>query len=556
MLKSLHIENIAVIEKTDVEFSGGFTALTGETGAGKSIIIDSINAVLGERTSKELIRSGCDKASVTAYFCDVSDKVKDKLDGFGIYLDCDELIIKRTLTESKSSCKINGQNAPAFVLKEIAPYLINIHGQHDSQTLLNPDMHYIYIDLLAKNEQIIADYKASFTAMLKTRKAVKQYENSKNEAERKKEILSYQINELEAARVTVGEIEQLKQRKEEILNSKKIVDSLQISNSALSGDGEEFSGACDLVEKSAEELMKIAGISEEFSLLADKIENLKYELEDIRNSIETYLENSDVDENELQNIENRLDIYYNFKQKYGETEEEMLEFLKKAKQELSDLENAEESAVEEQLLLPRQIEEVKQKGAVLTESRKKAAEKFEKEIKEQLNYLDMPNVVIKVNFEKSPYSSLGADKIEFLISTNPGELLKPLSKIASGGEMSRIMLSIKNVLSGADIVPTLIFDEIDTGISGNAAAKVADRLKAVSNGKQVICVTHLAQIAAKADTQLKIEKNIENDRAVTTVTTLDYDGRKYELARIIGSSITDASLAAAEEMLNINCNIK
>lgn len=550
MLKSLHIENIAVIEKTDVEFSGGFTALTGETGAGKSIIIDSINAVLGERTSKELIRNGCDKASVTAYFCDVSDKVKETLENFGIEADGDELIIKRTLTEAKSSCKINGQNAPAFVLKDIAPYLINIHGQHDSQTLLNPDMHYIYIDLLAKNAQIIDDYKASFSAMLKTRKAVKQYESSRSESERKKEILSYQINELEAAGITVGEIERLKQRKEEILNFKKIADSLQIADTALSGDGEEFSGACDLVEKSAGELVKIADISEEFSVLADKLENLKYELEDVKDNVKTYLENSDIDENKLQNIENRLDIYYNFKQKYGETEEEMLEFLKNAKEELFALENADESAIEEQLLLPKQIEEVKQKGAVLTQSRKKAAEIFEKEIKEQLDFLDMPNVVIKVDFEKSPYSSLGADKIEFLISTNPGEPLKPLSKIASGGEMSRIMLSIKNVLSNADIVPTLIFDEIDTGISGNAAAKVADRLKAVSNGKQVICVTHLAQIAAKADTQLKIEKNIENDRAVTTVTTLDYDGRKHELARIIGSSITDASLAAAEEMLN------
>lgn len=550
MLQSLHIENIAVIEKTDVEFSGGFTALTGETGAGKSIIIDSINAVLGERTSKELIRNGCDKASVTALFGDISKKVKEKLDDFGIDLSGDELIIKRTLTESKSSCKINGQNAPAFVLKEIAPYLINIHGQHDSQTLLNPDMHYIYIDLLAKNEQIIADYKSSFSAMLKTRKAVKQYETNKSENERKKEILAYQINELEAAEIQVDEIERLKQRKEEILNSKKIMDSLQIANNSLSGDNDELLGAWELIEKASEELLKIAAFSEEYSALADKLENLKYELEDVKYNVENYLESADIDENELENIENRLDIYYSFKGKYGETEVEMLKFLKNAKEDLAVLEETEETAIEEQLLLPKQIEEVKQKGAVLTESRKKAAEKFEKEIKEQLEFLDMPNVVIKVDFQKSPYSSLGADKIEFLISTNPGEPLKPLSKIASGGEMSRIMLSIKNVLSNADIVPTLIFDEIDTGISGNAAAKVADRLKAVSKGKQVICVTHLAQIAAKADVQLKIEKNIENDRAVTTVTTLDYDGRRQELARIIGSAVTDASLATAEEMLN------
>lgn len=550
MLQSLHIENIAVIEKTDVEFSDGFTALTGETGAGKSIIIDSINAVLGERTSKELIRNGCDKASVTAVFSDISHEAKEKLDGFGIDLSSDELIIKRTLTESKSSCKINGQNAPAFVLKEIAPYLINIHGQHDSQSLLNPDMHYIYLDLLSKNEQIIQDYKASFSAMLKTRRAVKQFENNKGEVERRKEILNYQINELEAAGIQVGEIERLKQRKEEILNSKKIMDSLQVANNSISGDNDELFGAWELIEKASEELVKIAAFSEEYSALADKLENLKYDLEDVKDSVENYLESADIDENELENIENRLDIYYSFKGKYGENEAEMLEFLKNAKEELAVLENAEETAIEELVLLPQQIEEVKQKGAVITESRKKSAEKFEKEIKEQLEFLDMPHVVIKVDFQKSPYSSLGSDKIEFLISTNPGEPLKPLSKIASGGEMSRIMLSIKNVLSNADIVPTLIFDEIDTGISGNAAAKVADRLKAVSKGKQVICVTHLAQIAAKADVQLKIEKNIENDRAVTTVTSLDYDGRKRELARIIGSAVTDASLATAEEMLN------
>ena len=550
MLSSLHIENIAVIEKTDVEFSNGFTALTGETGAGKSIIIDSINAVLGERTSKELIRSGCDKGSVTAVFEGVSKEVKETLLSFGIKVEEDSLIITRILTESKSSCKINGQNAPAFVLKEIAPYLIDIHGQHDSQTLLNPDKHYLYIDLLAKNEGVIEDYKTSFAKMLKTRKAVKQFENNVYENERKKEILGYQINELEAAGISVGEIDKLKQRREEILNSKKIIDSLKTANNSLSGGGEDFLGAYDLLSKSADATLKIASFSKEYSDLADKLENLKYELEDVKESIESALDGAEFSQTELENIENRLDIYSSFKSKYGENEEKMLEFLSNAKMELEELNNAQENAIEEKMLLPLQIEEVKEKGTLITNSRKKAAEKFEKEVKEQLLFLNMSNVEIKVDFKSAPYSTLGADKIEFLISTNPGEPLKPLSKIASGGEMSRIMLSIKNVLSNADIVPTLIFDEIDTGISGNAAAKVASRLKAVSDGKQVICVTHLAQIAAKADTQLKIEKNIENDRAVTTVTTLDYDGRVNELARIIGSEVTETSIMAAREMLN------
>ena len=549
MLDSLHIENIAVIEKTDVEFSNGFTVLTGETGAGKSIIIDSINAILGERTSKELIRNGCDKASVTAVFSNVSKEVINKLNDFGIEVENNELIIKRTLTDSKSSCKINGQNAPAFTLREIAQYLINIHGQHDSQTLLNPDMHYIYIDLLADNKQILNDYVETFSKMLKTRKKVKQFEQFSAENERKKEILAYQINELENAGIQVGESDELKRRKEEILNSKKIADSLHIAENSISGIDDEVLGGYELVEKAAGEMIKISNFSENFSKTADKLDEIRYALEDIKENIEEFIENNEVDENELEVIESRLDTYFMFKSKYGETEEEMLEFLKNAKTELEQLENNEEVALEEQLLLPKQIEEVKEKGLKLTQSRINAAKQFEVQVKEQLEYLDMKNVVISVDIKKSAYSMLGADKIEFLISTNPGEPLKPLSKIASGGEMSRIMLSIKNVLSNADIVPTLIFDEIDTGISGNAAAKVANRLKAVSSGKQVICVTHLAQIAAKADTHLKIEKNIVDNRAVTTVSTLDFDGKKNELARIIGSNITEASLAAAEEML-------
>ncbi len=550
MLKSLHIENIAVIEKANVEFDNGFTALTGETGAGKSIIIDSINAVLGERTSKELIRNGSPSACVTAYFDEVSKVVLEKLNEFGIEVDENELIIKRTLTETKSSCKINGQNAPAFVLKEIAPYLINIHGQHDSQTLLNPDLHYSFIDALAKNQDLIESYQLIFSSMLKTRKAVKQYESSKAENESKKEILKYQINELEAANVTVGEIEKLKKRKEEVLNSKKIADNLLVAFNSICGDGDEVLGAYDLISKSSESIVKIANFSEDLSKLADKLENLKYEFEDVKTTVENALSNQDVDANELDFIEERLDMYFGFKSKYGETEEDILAFLEKAKQKLIELENVEENAIEEQLLLPKQIEEVKVAGERLTKSRQTAAKQFEIEVKKQLDYLDMPNVKIAVNIEKSPYSTLGADKVEFLISTNPGEPLKPLSKIASGGEMSRIMLSIKNVLANADIVPTLIFDEIDTGISGKAASKVANRLKSVSEGKQVVCVTHLAQIAAKADTQLKIEKNIENDRAVTSVTKLDYNGRVEELARIIGSEITESTIATAEELLN------
>lgn len=550
MLDSLHIENIAVIEKTDVEFSQGFTVLTGETGAGKSIIIDSINAVLGERTSKELIRTGCDNASVTAVFSYVPKKVLEILDGYGIKTENNAIIITKKLSETKSSCKINGQNAPAFVLKEIAPYLIDIHGQHDSQMLLNPDMHYVYIDLLAKNSDILEDYRQAFSKMLKTRKSVKKHEQEKEETERRKEILGYQINELESFDIKIGEIDELKQKREEFLNAKKIADSLSLANRYLSGDNDEAQGAADLFSAAADEILKTAEFSKDLSETADKADSLRYEIEDIKQTIEDYLENFQVDENEFELIESRLDSYISFKSKYGETEQQMLDFLQNAKSELAGLELLGENAIIEQELLPKQIEEVKEKGRILTESRKKAAKFFAANTCEQLKYLDMPDVKIDVSIEKCPYSSLGADKVEFLISTNPGEPLKPLSKIASGGEMSRIMLSIKNVLSNADIVPTLIFDEIDTGISGSAAAKVAYKLKAVSSGKQVICVTHLAQIAAKADTHLKIEKLISGGRAFTNVRTLDFEGKKRELARIIGSAVTPASLAAAEEMLN------
>ncbi len=550
MLDSLHIENIAVIEKTDVEFSQGFTVLTGETGAGKSIIIDSINAVLGERTSKELIRTGCDNASVTAVFSCIPSIVFEKLKSYGIDDDNDTLIITRKITETKSSCKINGQNTPAFVLKEIAPYLIDIHGQHDSQMLLNPDMHYIYIDLLAKNGDILEDYRQAFSTMLKTRKSVKKHEQEKEQTERRKEILQYQINELETFGVAIGEIDELKQKRDEFLNAKKIADALITASRCLGGDNDEIQGSYNLFSIAADEILKIAEFSESLSETADKVDSLRYEIEDIKQTVEDYLENFEVDEKEFETLENRLDTYNSFRIKYGENEQEMLAFLKNAKDELENLEELGENAIAEQELLPKQIEEVKEKGKVLSESRKKAAKYFASNTCEQLKYLDMPDVKIEVSIEKCPYSSLGADKVEFLISTNPGEPLKPLSKIASGGEMSRIMLSIKNVLSNADIVPTLIFDEIDTGISGSAAAKVAYKLKTVSKGKQVICVTHLAQIAAKANTHLKIEKLISSGRASTNVRPLDFEGRKRELARIIGSAITPASLATAEEMLN------
>lgn len=549
MLESLHIENIAVIEKADVDFSSGFTVLTGETGAGKSIIIDSINAVLGERTSKELIRTGCDTASVTACFSGVHKSAKDKLSEYGIDLESDEIIITRKLDLTKSSLKINGITTPAFVAKEIAPFLLNIHGQHDSQMLLNPDMHYVYIDLLAQNEALLQDYRESFSAMLKTRKAVKEFEKTVDAKTARKEILQYQINELESAGITVGEIEQLKQQKVLAQNTKKIADALNKATVLANGVSEEVDGAKELFMRVANSVMSVASYSKELETLADKLDSLSYEIESAFDEIESAKDNFDIDKNEIDNIEARLDMYASFSAKYGKTEGDMLDYLANAKVELEVLENEKLQSLSEQELLPKLVETVKKKGLALTKSREKAAKEFSQAVAGELEYLDMPSVKICAQITPCAYSSLGADKIEFLISTNPGEPLKPLAKIASGGEMSRIMLSIKNVLTKADIVPTLIFDEIDSGISGLAATKVANKLKSVSSGKQVICVTHLAQIAAKADVQLKIKKNIQNDRAVTSVIELDFDGRVNELARIIGSEITDSTKAAAKEML-------
>ena len=549
MLVCLHIENIAVIEKADVEFDKGFSVLTGETGAGKSILIDSINAVLGERTSKELIRTGCEKAVVSASFCNISSAVKSKLSELGFDLEDDELIISRILTESKSSAKINGQPATAAIIREIAPMLVDIHGQHDSQALLMQEKHYTYIDSLAKNSDILNQYAVAFKAMQSTRKQIKKLTESLEDKEKRIELLEFQINELEKADIKVGERQKLTERRDVINNMQSITDALYAAHIALCGDDAELQGAVSLAISASEQLTAISNIWNNSAEVNDQLSNAVSLLQDVKSGIDKLLSDIDFNKDELQSVEERLDMYYRLSLKYGADEQQMLNFLQDCKNELKTIVTSDEEIVKLSELLQQQVSEVKRLGAKLTDSRKAAGEFFAKEVAAQLEYLNMPSVKIIVDITDCAYSLLGANRVEFLISTNPGEPPKPLSKIASGGEMSRIMLAIKNVLAHNDPVDTLIFDEIDTGISGKAAQKVGYKLKQTADGKQVICVTHLAQIAALADTHLLIEKNIESGRATTTITPLDYNGRRYELARIIGSDVTDSTLKSAEEML-------
>lgn len=548
MLQQLHIENIAVIARADVTFDRGFCVLTGETGAGKSILIDSINAVLGERTSRELIRTGCDRGSVTAVFTGLSQQCVDKLHELLLPVE-DQLVITRVLTSAKSAGQINGVPATASMIRQLAPYLVNIHGQHDSQALLNADKHYIYIDALAKNSALLAEYQAAFSEMQAVRRQVKTLSETMEERIRRRELLQFQVQELSAAQIRPGEQAALQRRRTEILSAQQIADGLHAALAALAGADDEHGGALELCGAAAAQLEQIAPVSQAASSLRNMLGDAADRLEEVKDGLQQALDSAGFDPGELKQIEERLDVYYRFSDKYGQTEEQMLQYLENAQRELEQLSVSEEQLQTLGQTLQQRVEQVKKLGAELTRSRRQAADRFCADVERQLQFLDMPGVRLCVEIGQAPYSRLGADRVEFLISTNPGEPPKPLTKIASGGEMSRIMLAIKNVLSADDPVGTLIFDEIDAGISGRAASKVGRKLKETAQHRQVICVTHLAQIAALADLHLLIEKQVEQERAVTKITPLDFDGRKRELARIIGSQVTQASLQAAEELL-------
>lgn len=549
MIKSLHIENIAVIEKTDIDFDKGFNVLTGETGAGKSIIIDAINAVLGDRTSKDLIRAGCDKALVSALFCDLSEQSKKQLAESGFEPDSDgNLLITRALTLSGGSIKINGRPATAGVLKEVSKNLINIHGQHDNQKLLNPDNYYIYLDMIAENQKQLKDYYDEFKHFNAVRRELNANETDEGEKLRRIEILKYQINELEQADITVGEIDDIKSNLAVVENYEKTVSAL--ASAAVCIDGEENSdGALSLI-KNAQNYIESTK-NDRLLNLSDKLEEVLANLEDVGFEIRSFINNTEYSELDADKLRERLDTLRRLMLKYGGDEQKMLRFLENARAELDKIVCSDKRIEELSAELDASTERLIAFGEKLTDTRVKAAESFSAQVSEVLNLLDMPNVRFEINVNRDKYTRHGCDEVEFLISANAGESVKPLNKIASGGELSRIMLAIKSVLADKDDVDTLIFDEIDTGISGRAADKVGLQLQKVSKSRQVICVTHLAQIAAYAENHLLIEKSVSNDRTYTNVNSLEYEKRIHEIARIMsGSDITENLYNSAKELLD------
>ncbi len=546
MLKFLHIENIAVIERTDIEFKSGFNVLTGETGAGKSILIDAINAVLGERVSKELIRNGCDNALVSAVFCDFDAQTLEKLNEYDISPDEDgNLLITRKLSlNGKGLIKANGMPITATVLRDIAQCLINIHGQHDNQALLVPENHLSYIDAIADNGDLIVDYYSEFKNLNAIRKELRELEMDEDEKARKLDILNYQINEIEAAGIKVGEIAELKNQLKIAESYEKTFKALTNAEYYLCGD-DNTDGVLSSLRNAEKQLI----ISEAVS--TEKLNEALSLLEDLRFEIGSFLNNSEYSQLNPDEINQRLDYITRIVLKYGGSEEVAIEFLVNASRELESIQMSDKRIIELSDLLDISTAKLVDLGEKLSDNRKAAAQSFEKQVCDVLKELNMPNVKFAVDFQKSKYTKIGCDAVEFVISANAGENLKPLHKIASGGELSRVMLAIKSVLLDKDPVGTMIFDEIDTGISGYAADKVAQQLRYVSKARQVICVTHLAQIAAVANEHLLIVKSTENGRTYTNVSSLDYKQKIYEIARIMsGTDITENLYNSAKELID------
>lgn len=557
MLATLNIRNIAVIEKAAIDFSDGFICLTGETGAGKSIIIDSINAVMGEKTSRELIRTGADTAMVSALFTNISKDTAYLLSELGLPTEDDgSLLLQRTIKKDGGNvCKINGAAATLSMLRSISATLIAVHGQADSRELMAADNHIKYIDRLACHDELINNYSEVYNKIRSLKKEAEKISLDESEKARRMDILSFQVNELKQANIREGEMDELKAQRDLCLNSQTIIEQLSAAYELLSGS-EYIRGAADLSSEAASRVELAANNAQDLAKTAELVREASITLSECASDINSFLSSLNFDGAYLDRIEERLVELYRLSRKYGETEGEMLKFLHNAEKELQDIELSEErlnNIIAELNILKGELIAAAEK---LSESRKKTAETFAKRIKEQLEFLDMPYVQFKVDFTKSDYKADGADKVEFLLSANPGEEPKPLVKTASGGELSRIMLAIKCVLADADTIGTLIFDEIDTGVSGRAAGKVAIKLKETAQSRQVICVTHLSQLAAMADCHLLIEKSVSDNTTSTTVRNLDFEGRKYELARINGGmEITPALLQSAEEML-INSGIK
>lgn len=551
MLNTLYIENIAVIEKTSIDFTRGLNILTGETGAGKSIIIDAINAIMGQRTSKELIRTGAQSAFVSAEFDNINKTALQKLEQLGYNDDEGTVIIQRTISQSgKNSCKINGRPASVSILKELSKYLINIHGQHESYELFSPETHIDYIDNFGGCTALLNAYREKYREYKSIKKQLGEADSDEAARLHEIDLLTFQTTELFNADVQIGETEQLEAERTLLMSSEKIISLLTQAMVQLDGDG-VYDGAVSGVDAAVTSLQKASSYNPELEKLSDTLTDVYYNLKDCAESVNDAIDSTESDPERLSEIEERLDLLNRLSRKYNCECDELPQLAEKMQARLEQLLNYDKNRDDLKLQFEETEAQTLEAAQKLSAQRRKAAELFSKKVKEEMSFLNMPNVEIVVQFETTEFYDKGIEKAELLISANPGETPRPVAKIASGGELSRMMLAIKTVLASTDDVDTLIFDEVDTGISGSAAQKVGFKLKEVSKSSQVLCVTHQAQIASLADSHYLISKQFENGRTFTQVSLLDLDGRKNELARIIGGvDITEAALAHAEEMLD------
>lgn len=552
MLSSLQIENVAVIQKANVHFEKGLNVLTGETGAGKSILIDSINAILGNRTSKDLVRTGAAKAVIRAAFEDVPPAVLDSLEKAG-YERSEALLLSREITaEGKSACRINGMPATAAVLRELCGGLININGQHDSVGLLNPARHEGILDAYAQNSAEYQAYYAIYRELVGVKKTLDAMITDESEKQRRIDLLSYQVQEIDDADLTAGEEQTLESRRKVLANASTIRDRIAQCYALLSG-GDEAPGAVDLLGEASNAVDAAAQLDGELSAGAGQLLDLYYTAKDVAADLIGRLDAYDTNDAELDEIEQRIDLIYKLRRKYGDTVEDILAFGERARKELEMIQSSQERVEHLQKEQRRLYTLAREKAEALTQTRLKAFDELNKRISGTLDFLNMPGVRMTLRHSRGPLASHGQDSIEFYISTNPGEAPKPLAKIASGGELSRITLAIKNAMADKDAVPTVIYDEIDSGVSGKAASRIGEVLRQSAEGHQILCITHTAQIAALADCHLLIQKNITNERTYTEIHPLDENGRVEALARLIsGDHVTELSLANAREMLGRN----
>lgn len=549
MLSCLQIENVAVIQKAEVHFQPGLNVLTGETGAGKSILIDSINAILGNRTSKDLVRTGASKAVIRASFAQIPDVVLDKLEAAG-YERSAELLLSREITaEGKSSCRINGMPTTAAVLRELCGGLININGQHDSVGLLNPAHHLSILDDYAQNAKLYQEYYVLYRSLVKVKKELDAMITDEAEKQRRIDLLTYQVQEIEDAALTAGEEQTLEARRKVLANASTIRDRVAKAHALLSGD-DDTPGAVDLLGEASNAMDTAAQLDESLSGVSGTLLDLYYSAKDAAAELIDRLDAYDTNDAELDEIEQRLDLLYRLKRKYGDTVEDIIAFGQKAREELEQIQFSEQRHDQLQAEKLRLYGLAREKAEALTQTRLKAFDELNARITDTLQFLNMPGVRMTLHHARGPLASHGQDSVEFYISTNAGEAPKPLARIASGGELSRITLAIKNALADRDAVPTVIYDEIDSGVSGKAAGRIGEVLRQSAQGHQILCITHTAQIAALADCHLLIQKNVTNDRTYTEIHPLDTEGRVEALARLIsGDHVTELSRANAREML-------